>query len=80
MELETLHVFISYASRTESIMAGHFKSHLQYISGCKVFLAHEDIVVSTEWELRIIKTLKECDVVVLYYHQNTNNLTFVIKN
>lgn len=61
--MKNLKVFISYSSQ-DKYLSGLFKRCFEEYAGFSVFLAHEDIVPALEWELKIIKNLKEADVVI----------------
>ncbi|MFA4888772.1 MAG: toll/interleukin-1 receptor domain-containing protein [Candidatus Omnitrophota bacterium] len=53
-------IFVSYSHKDRNI-AGQIKESLEYL-GFDVFLAHEDIKPSTEWQERILKELRTRDV------------------
>jgi len=53
-------VFLSY-SHKDKLLAGKIKRNLKK-EGLEIFLAHEDIEPSREWQDEIIKNLKSCDV------------------
>ena len=59
----TVRVFISYATNTtqEREFAGDFKRALERF-GLEVFLAHEDINPSSDWQEAIIENLKSNDI------------------
>jgi hypothetical protein len=70
-----LKVFISYSSQDNHI-GGLFKQcFLDYV-GFSVFLAHEDIAPALEWELKIIKNIKDADVVIPLITDNYRNSEF----
>jgi hypothetical protein len=70
-----LKVFISYSSQDKSL-AGLFKQCFEEYAGFSVFLAHEDIAPALEWELKIIKNLKEADVIVPLITDNYRDSEF----
>ena len=59
---KTLRVFLSY-SYVDRGMARDLKSELEPY-GIEVFLAHEDILPSTEWQEEIVMSIKGCDVFI----------------
>lgn len=61
-------IFLSYSHKDKQIM-GKLKSLLEKI-GYQVFLAHEDINPSKEWQKEIIKNLRKCDVFIPFLNQN----------
>lgn len=61
-ERTNLLVFLSY-SHLDRNLAGDLKKGLERF-GIKVFLAHEDIEPSEEWEKSIVSQLEKCDVLV----------------
>lgn len=61
--MRQLKVFISYSSNDKRL-SGLFKHCFETYTGFSVFLAHEDIAPALEWELKIVKNLKEADVVI----------------
>lgn len=63
--------FISY-SHEDKIIAGEIKKKLDSL-GFEVFLAHEDIEPTTQWEKEIYKNLKECDVFIALISNNFKN-------
>lgn len=73
--MNRLKVFISYSSRDKSL-AGLFKQCFENYAGFSVFLAHEDISPALDWELNIIKNLKEADVVIPLITDNFRNSDF----
>jgi len=60
--VETIRVFLSY-STSDKTLAGKIKSWLEYY-GLKVFLAHEDIIPSAEWQKIILQNLENCHVFI----------------
>jgi len=52
-------VFLSYSS-SDKQLAGEIKKHIEG-GGHTVFLAHEDIEPSTDWQERILAELRGCD-------------------
>lgn len=61
--MRQLKVFISYSSQDKSL-GGLFKQCFVDYAGFSVFLAHEDIAPALEWEFKMIKNLKEADVII----------------
>ena len=55
-----LKLFFSYSSKNKKL-AGQIKYEFERL-GIEVFLAHEDIKVSKEWEDRILQELRDCDI------------------
>jgi len=55
-----LRAFLSYSTKDRKL-AGNIKQQLEYW-GIDVFLAHEDIAPSRQWQDEIIDNLKECQV------------------
>lgn len=64
----TKQIFISYNSK-DKVLAGHLKSMLESERRV-VFLAHQDIEVSEDWELMIRMKIKECDVFLALITEN----------
>lgn len=58
-----LRIFLSYSSSNKEI-AGQIKHFLEEKYFFEVFLAHEDIMPTREWQEEIIKNLKICDFLV----------------
>lgn len=73
--MKKLKVFISYSS-DDKFIGGLFKQCFENYAGFSVFLAHEDIFPALEWELKIIKNLKETDVVIPLITDNYRNSEF----
>ncbi|VVA44151.1 conserved hypothetical protein [Candidatus Roizmanbacteria bacterium] len=73
--MSQLKVFISYSSLDKSL-AGLFKQCFENYAGFSVFLAHEDISPALDWELKIIKNLKEVDIVIPLITDNFRNSDF----
>lgn len=73
--MNQLKVFVSYSSQDKSL-AGLFKQCFENYAGFSVFLAHEDISPALDWELNIIKNLKEADVVIPLITDNFRNSEF----
>ena len=65
-------IFISYANEDREL-AGNIKSTLQHEYGFDVFLAHDDIRPTEEWENVIISNLRTCDVLVTLLTENYIN-------
>lgn len=73
--MNQLKVFISYSSE-DRFLGRFFKQSFENYVGFSVFLAHEDISPATEWELKIIKELKESDVIIPLITENYRNSEF----
>lgn len=73
--MKHLKVFISYSSDDKKL-ARLFKSCFITYAGFLVFLAHEDIVPASEWELKIIEELKQADIVVPLITNNYHSSEF----
>lgn len=56
-------IFISY-SNEDKLIAGEIKRLLEDLWGIDVFLAHEDIEPSTQWQEELIKELKACHIIL----------------
>jgi len=67
-ELRTLRVFLSYSHKDKKL-AGEIKKRLEH-HGFEVFLAHEDIEPSREWQEEIIHNLKGCDIFIPIVSEN----------
>lgn len=65
-------IFISY-SHLDKKLAGAIKGNLEFYYYFDVFLAHEDIEPSSEWEAEIISQLKSCDAFIALLTNNFNN-------
>lgn len=73
--MSRLNVFISYSSQ-DKLLAGLFKQSFEKYAGFSVFLAHEDIAPALEWQIKIIKKLKEAQVVIPLITDNYRNSEF----
>ncbi len=73
--MDNFKVFISYSS-ADKVLGGLFKQCFETYAGFSVFLAHEDISPAVEWELKIIKYLKEADVIIPLITTNYRNSEF----
>lgn len=73
--MSQLKVFISYSSQDKNL-GGLFKQCFEEYAGFSVFLAHEDISPALEWEFKIIKNLKEANVVIPLITNNYRNSEF----
>lgn len=62
-------IFISY-SHLDKKLAGVIKGNLEFYYYFDVFLAHEDIEPSREWEAEIISQLKSCDAFIALLTNN----------
>jgi len=60
--MNPLKVFLSY-STDDKQLAGKIKQQLAFW-GIDVFLAHEDLVPSSEWEDEIVRNVESCDVFI----------------
>jgi len=70
-----LKIFISYSSEDKGL-GRLFKTCFENYVGFSVFLAHEDISPATEWELKIIKEMRNSDVVIPLITKNYRNSEF----
>jgi len=61
-------VFLSY-STTDKTLAGQIKEELSAL-GFSVFLAHEDLTPSQEWQKTILSELRKCDVFIALITEN----------
>jgi hypothetical protein len=79
--MDLLKVFISYSSQ-DKVLGGLFKQCFENYAGFSVFLAHEDISPALEWELKIVKKLKEADVIIPLITDNStiDLLSLLIRN
>lgn len=68
MPPKSLLIFLSYSSDDKDII-GQLKGYLEEY-GFDVFVAHEDIEPSSEWEKEIIKNLKNCHMFIPYLTNN----------
>ena len=64
-----MEIFISY-SHLDKNLAGEVKSNLESICLLKAFLAHEDILPSTEWLDEILKQLDICHIFIPILTEN----------
>lgn len=69
-KIEKIKIFLSYSTKNK-VGVGKIKSWL-YSFGFEVFLAHEDIEPSLEWQKAIIKELKECHIFIPVITQQFN--------
>jgi len=67
-ELRTLRVFLSYSHKDREL-AGEIKEYIEDYR-LEVFLAHEDIEPSREWQEEIIRSLKACDIFIPIVSEN----------
>ncbi len=58
---KTIRIFLSYSSKDANVLAGSIKTNLENF-GLEVFVAHDDIEPSTEWQEEIIRNLNSCDI------------------
>jgi hypothetical protein len=67
-----VYAFLSYQTN-DKIVAGRIKSFLDEI-GVPAFLAHEDIEVSEEWRLELLRQLRKADIfiAILSAHYNSS--------
>ena len=61
-------IFLSYAT-DDRRLAGGIKDGVE-VYGFRVFLAHEDLVPSEEWQQRIRAELRRCDVFIPLISEN----------
>ncbi len=73
--MEKISVFISYSSE-EKAVAGRLKRYLQEYCGYNVFIAHEDIQPSSEWEREIMETLRQVDYFIPLLSNNFKTSDF----
>jgi hypothetical protein len=71
-----LSIFVSYSIK-DKLLAGKLKECFEEYFGLKVFLAHADILPSSEWNPAIIDSLKTSDFVVMLVSKNSENSAFV---
>src|SRR3989344_3020 len=69
--LMSLRIFISYA-HPEAEFASQIKKLLEQ-KGLEVFIAHNDIEPSLEWQEEIIRYLKRCDIFIPIVSTNFKN-------
>ncbi len=67
--MERLKVFVSYSSKEKSF-AGDLKSMLIDYCGYEVFLAHDDMIASLDFNDGIKKAIKDCDVFIALLSEN----------
>jgi hypothetical protein len=67
-----MRIFVSYANHDKR-QAGNLKRYLEEIYGFEVFLAHDDIAPTIEWEEAILGELRACDVMILFLTENFDN-------
>jgi len=65
---KSLRIFLSYSSE-DKILAGKIKDYLEQFH-VRVFLAHEDIEPTKEWQEEILHNLNDCDVFLPLLTQN----------
>lgn len=68
---KTLRIFLSYSTEDKNL-AGNIKKNLERY-GLEVFLAHEDIEPSSEWQDEIVRNLKSCDIFMPIISKNFRN-------
>src|SRR5437773_3220417 len=61
-------IFLSH-SHHDKELAGTLKDELERF-GCEVFVAHEDINPSQDWQEAILKSLRECDAFIPILTEN----------
>lgn len=71
-----LSIFVSYSIKDKEL-AGNLKKCFEEYFGLKVFLAHEDISPSAEWDPAIVGALKNTDLVTLLVSKNSECSPFV---
>lgn len=69
--LKSIRIFFSYSSKDKKTV-GSLKDSLEKI-GFKVFLAHEDIKPSLEWQNEIVRNLKKCNIFLPFLSKNFGN-------
>lgn len=69
-------IFICHSSEERKI-AGSFKSCFENYFGFQVFLAHEDLEPSIEWDPEILKNLKSADFIIPLISLNSKKSPFV---
>lgn len=74
--MEGLSVFISY-STDDKVSAGKLKKYLYTYCGFNCFLAHEDILISQEWEAKIIESLNVSDIFIPLISEYSKNSIYV---
>lgn len=74
--MERPSVFISY-STNDKVSAGKLKKYLHIYGGFDCFLAHEDILISQEWEAKIIESLSESDIFIPLISEYSKVSTYV---
>ncbi|VVB86643.1 TIR domain protein [uncultured archaeon] len=62
VDIKPIKLFFSYSINDKKIV-GLLKKDLKFM-GFDVFLAHDDIEPSVEWQEEIIKNLKDCDIFI----------------
>ncbi|HIH44794.1 MAG TPA: toll/interleukin-1 receptor domain-containing protein, partial [Candidatus Methanoperedenaceae archaeon] len=62
IKIKSLRIFLSY-STNDKVIAGSLKTLLE-LMGFEVFLAHEDIEPSVEWQEEIKDNLDKCDIFI----------------
>src|SRR3989344_9124222 len=65
---KSLRIFVSYSSNDRKVV-GEIKNSIERF-GLSVFLAHEDIIPSSDWQIEIIKNLKGCDIFLPFLTNN----------
>ena len=73
--MSKLLVFISYSSANKHL-AGNIKKCFQTYSGFEVFVAHDDIMPATNWEINILKNLRKTDLFIPLLTDNYRNSEF----
>lgn len=68
VRLHTIRVFLSYSSKDKNLV-GELKEALES-NGFEVFLAHEDIEPSKDWQEEIIRNLEECNIFIPIISKN----------
>lgn len=66
-----IRIFISYSTE-DKIITGSIKNFLEYY-GLSVFLAHEDIRPTADWQAEIIYNLQGCDMFMPLLTENFRN-------
>ena len=72
--MSNLSVFLSYSIK-DKVLAGKYKKHLETYYGFKVFVSHDDLVPSEEWNPDIIKEISASDIFLLLVSKNSIRLS-----
>jgi len=72
----SLSVFLSH-SHIDKHIAGNFKQCFLRYFGFEVFLAHEDLEISTEWNQKLVANLKSCNIFIPLISKNSQSSVYV---